>query len=178
MLNFKKEEKLMYELKARKWLCIFFMFFMTAVFFTATALMIDIASYDPMAEVGLTPIPGEYYPVTEKSIFDEPLYLLGIAMVFVLTVCTYVFGIIALRRKLLFDNTKFIVNGVTYTYDQIEKVHFRVHRRFARRSFRVSKNIFEIVINGENVFTYDEFFSGYKEFHYYLDYYKVTVTPR
>ena len=167
-----------YELKARKWLYILCMFFMTAVFFTVTALMIDTASYDPMAEVGLTPMPGEYYPVTEKSIFDEPQYLLSIAMFFVLTVCTYVFGIIALRRKLLFDNTKFTVNGVTYTYDQIEKIHFRVHHRLARRTFFVSKNIFEIVINGEPVFTYDEFFSGYKEFHYYLDYYKVTVTPR
>lgn len=169
---------MLYELKPRKWIYILCMVFMTVVFLSISALMVNLASYDPMAEVGLTPIPGEYYPVAEKSIFDEPQYLFWIALLFAITVCTYVTCIITLRRNLIFDNTKFTVNGVTYTYSQIEKVHFYIHRRFSRRSLIPVANSFDIFVDGKIIHSYDERFAGYKEFHYYLDHYKVTVTPR
>ena len=157
-----------YELKAKKWFFVGAIIFMTVLFLISSVVLIEVSGYDPLEDMG--------YPVlAQKSICDYPEYLVALIALFAMTVFVDVMCIKTLRQKLTFNNVNFTVNGVTYTYAQIEKVRFGTTSMPIGRYRSVPT--FQIYVNGKSVYNYNEIYEGFKEFHYYLDYYKVPVTP-
>lgn len=72
-----------------------------------------------------------------------------------------------LRKSLSFNNVGFTVDGVTYTYQQIENI--------AAHGGRYGDIFYRIIVDGENVYTFEGTYEGIREFLYYINYYKVPM---